>query len=74
MNYGTKFLILSIFPDGNNITFENETNPDSSFYFENMHFWNQKITLSGTVKSNIDVDGLQYAFMQEMNYYWAGLD
>ena len=32
------------------------------------------ITLSGTVKSNIDVDGLQYAFMQEMNYYWTGLD
>ena len=33
MNYGTKFLILSIFPDGNNVKFESETNPNSSFYF-----------------------------------------
>lgn len=75
MNFGTNFLFLRIQPNSVEIKVENETNADSSFYFENIiTCCNQVyIFLTGTVKSNIDGIGQQYAFMQKIQYFWDGL-
>lgn len=71
MNFGTNFMLLRIQPNDVELKTENVTNADSTFYFENLMLFKSNIFLTGTVKSNIDGTGQQYAFMQKLQYFWS---